>query len=71
MSCCAALLQCKQLLGAEGLIVDLRGGFDQVLKVGSSKEVSEVDELAVVFILDVDDPPPVLAAANLLASNDD
>lgn len=71
MSCCAALLKCKQLLGAEGLVVDLRGGFDQILKVGAGKEVSEVDELAMVLILNIDNPPSVLAATDLLASNDD
>jgi hypothetical protein len=71
VSCCAVLLECEQLLGTEGLVVDLRGGFDQVLEVGSGEEVSEVDELAVVLILDVDDTPSVLAATDLLASNDD
>jgi len=71
VACCAALLKCKQLLGTESLIVDLRCGFDQVLEVGSGEEVSQVDELAVVLILDVDNSPSVLAATDLLASNDD
>ena len=71
MASCAALLKCKQLLGTESLIVDLRCGFDQVLEVGSGEEVSQVDELAVVLILDVDNSPSVLAATDLLASNDD
>ena len=68
---CAALLECQQLLGTEGLIVDLGGGFDQVLEVGAGEEISEIDEFAVVLILDVDDSPSVLAATDLLASNND
>lgn len=67
----AALLECQQLLGTECLVVDLRCGFDQVLEVGASEEVSEVDEFAVVLILNVDDTPSVLATTDLLASNDD
>jgi hypothetical protein len=51
--------------------VDLRCGFDQILKVGTGEEVSEVDEFAVVLILNVDDTPSVLAPPNLLASNHD
>lgn len=70
-SSCAALLQCQQLLGAEGLVVDLRSGLNQVLEMGAGEEVSEVDEFTVVLILNVDDSPSVLAAANLLASNND
>jgi hypothetical protein len=35
-----ALLEGKQLLGAEGLVVDLRGGLDEVLKVGAREEVA-------------------------------
>jgi hypothetical protein len=68
---CAALLECQQLLGAEGLVVDLGGGFNQVLEVGAGEEVSEIDEFAVVLILDVDDTPPILASTDLLASNND
>lgn len=63
----AALLQSQQLLGTEGLVVDLAGGFHQILKVGTGQEVAQVDKLAVVLVLDVDDSPAVLAAANLLA----
>jgi hypothetical protein len=70
-ACCAALLECQQLLGAEGLVVDLGGGFNQVLEVGAGEEVSEIDEFAVVLILDVDDTPPILASTDLLASNND
>lgn len=68
---CAALLQGQKLLGAEGLVVDLRGGLDEVLKVRPEQEIPEVDELAVVLVLDVDDAPPVLAAADLLAVDND
>lgn len=67
----AALLQSKQLLGTEGLVVDLAGGLDQVLQVGAGEEVAEVDELAVSLVLDVDHAPAVLAAADLLAVDDD
>jgi hypothetical protein len=62
-----ALLQGQQLLGTEGLVVDLAGGLDQVLQVGAGQEVAQVDKFTVVFVLDVDDTPAVLAAANLLA----
>jgi hypothetical protein len=41
------------------------------LEVGAGEEVSEVDEFAVVLILNVDDSPSVLAAPDLLAPNDD
>jgi hypothetical protein len=47
--------------------VNLGCGFDQVLKVGTGEEVSQVDEFAVVLILH----PSVLAATDLLASNND
>lgn len=67
----AALLQSQQLLGTEGLVVDLAGSLDQILQVGAGQEVAQVDELAVVLVLDVDDTPAVLAAANLLAVDDD
>jgi hypothetical protein len=39
--------------------------------VGAGEEVAEVDELAVSLVLDVDHAPAVLAAANLLAVDDD
>jgi len=51
--------------------VDLAGGLDEILKMGSCEEVSEVDELAVVLVLDIDDTPFVLSAADLLAANND
>ena len=59
------------MLGTECLVVDLRCGFDQILEVGAGEEVSEVDEFAVVLVLNIDDTPSVLAATDLLASNDD
>ena len=68
---CAALLECQQLLGAESLVVDLGGCFNQVLQVSACEEVSEVDEFTVVLILNIDDSPSVLAATDLLATNDD
>jgi hypothetical protein len=68
---CTAFLKCQQLLGAEGLVVNLGGGFNQVLEVGAGEEVSEVDEFTVVLILNIDDTPSVLATSDLLASYDD
>lgn len=67
----AALLEGQELLGAEGLIVDLRRGLDEILQVGAEEEVAEIDEFAVVLVLDVDDAPPILSATNLLAINND
>jgi hypothetical protein len=67
----AALLEGEQLLGTEGLVVDLGRGLDEILKVCAEKEVAEVDEFAVVLILDVDNTPPVLAAPDLLAVDND
>lgn len=66
-----AFLQCQQLLGTEGLIVDLAGRLDKVLQMSASEEVPQVNKFTVVLILHVDDTPAVLAAANLLAIDDD
>lgn len=63
----AAFLQGQQLLSTEGLVVDLAGGLDQVLQVGAGQEVAQVNEFAVVLILDVDHTPAVLTTADLLA----
>lgn len=63
----AALLQSQKLLGTEGLVVNLAGGLDQILQVRASQEVAQVDKLAVVLILHIDNTPAVLTAANLLA----
>lgn len=62
-----ALLERKKLLGTEGFVVDLGGGVDQVLKVGAGEKVAEVDEFAVLLVLDVDRSPSVLAATDGLA----
>lgn len=67
VACCAAFLQSQKLLGAESLVMDLAGRFNQVLQVSASQEVPQVDEFAVVLVFDVDNTPAVLAAANLLA----
>jgi hypothetical protein len=67
----AALLQGQELLGTEGLVVDLAGGLNQVLQVGAGKEIAQVNKLAVVLIFDIDNTPAVLTAANLLAVHDD
>jgi hypothetical protein len=47
-----ALLECEQLLGTEGLVVDLCGRLDEVLQVGACEEVTEVDEFAVGLVFD-------------------
>lgn len=70
-SSCAALLECQKLLGAEGLVVNLRSGLDQILEMGTSEEVSQIDEFAVVFVLNVDHSPSVLASTDLLSPNND
>ena len=51
--------------------MNLTGGLDEILKMGTCEEVSEVDEFAVVLVLNVNNPPSILAATNLLASNND
>jgi hypothetical protein len=48
----AVLLEGKQLLGAERLVVDQRGRFNQILQMGACQEVAQVNKLAVVLILD-------------------
>jgi len=47
-----ALLESQQLLGAEALVMNLRGGFNEVLQVRTRQEVAEVDKFAMVLILD-------------------
>ena len=66
-----AFLEGQQLLGTESLVVDLRRSLDQILQMRSQEEVSQVDEFAVVLVLDVDDAPSVLATADLLAIDND
>lgn len=67
----AAFLEGQKLLGAEGLVVDLRSRLNEVLEVRAKEEVAEIDEFAVVLILDVDDAPSVLATPDLLAIDND
>lgn len=64
VSNCTALLEGEQLLGSERFVVDLAGRLDQVLQVGAGKEVAEIDEFAVVLVLDVDGAPSALSAAD-------
>lgn len=66
-----ALLEGEQLLGTECLVMDLRGGFDQILKVGTGEEVPEVDKFTVVLVFDVDHSPSVLTSTNLLSADND
>ena len=63
-----ALLQCQQLLSTEGLVMDLTGSFDKILEVGTGQEVSQIDELAVSIVFDVDHSPTVLPTTHLFAS---
>ena len=67
----AVLLQCHQLLRAEGLVVDLGRRLDEVLQVCPCEEVAEEDKLAMVLVLDVDNAPAILAASDLAAGDDD
>jgi hypothetical protein len=66
-----AFLQSQQLLGTESLVVDLARGFNEILKVGTCKEVAEIHKLAVVLVFDVDDSPTILSASNLLSVHND
>lgn len=68
---CTAFLECQQLLGSEGFVVDLAGRFDQVLKMRTGEKVAKVDEFRVVLIFHVDDAPLVLSSTDLLAVNND
>jgi hypothetical protein len=70
-SSCTALLKRQQLLGTEGLVVDLRCGLDEILEMGAGEEVSEIDKFAMGLVLDVYNSPSVLAATDLLATNND
>ena len=65
------LFEGEQLFGAEGLVVDLSGSFDQVLQMSPQQEITEVDEFAVPLVFDVDDTPPVLTSADGLSVDDD
>jgi hypothetical protein len=51
--------------------MDLRCRLDEVLEMGTCEKVSEVDEFAVVLVLNVDDSPSILSSTNLLSTNDD
>lgn len=66
-----ALLQGEELFASKGLVVDLCGGFDEVLQVRSGQKVSEVYKLAVAFVFDIDDTVPVLPAPDLFTVDDD
>lgn len=48
----AGLLEGKQLLRTECLVVDLRSCLDEVLQMGTREEISQVHELAVALVLD-------------------
>lgn len=65
------LFESKELFRPESFIVHLCSGFNEILQVSSRKEVSQVNKLAMSFILDVDNPPPVLPSTHGFAINDD
>lgn len=71
MALCATLLQCQQLLGTEALVVVLGCRLNEILEVCPEQEVPQVDELAVILVLNVDDTPPVLTTPDLVAVDDD
>ena len=74
----ATLLKSQQLLATVALVMNLGCCLDKVLQMGTGEEVAEIDEFAVVLVLDVDRTPSVLTAAHLatidihglLAAND-
>ena len=51
--------------------MDLGCGFDKILKMCSGEEVSEVDEFAMVLVLNIDYTPSVLTSTYLLSANND
>lgn len=51
--------------------MNLGSGLNEVLQVGTGKEVAQVHKLAVVRVLDIDDTPAVPATPNGPAINDD
>jgi len=51
--------------------MDLRRGFDEVLQVCPGQEIAQVDKFAMLLVLNIDDPPPILSPANALPINDD
>lgn len=71
MTLCASLLQGQQLLSTEGLVVDLGRRFDEILKVCSQEEVSQVNEFAMGLVLNIDNAPSVLATSDLVTIDND
>jgi hypothetical protein len=51
--------------------VNLGSGLDEILKMGSGEEISKVNKFAMVFILNINDTPSVLATTDLLAIDND
>jgi hypothetical protein len=47
-----AFLEREKLAGTELLVVEVVGGFDEVLEVGPGKELAEVDKVRVLLVLD-------------------
>lgn len=51
--------------------MDLRSRLDEILEMCTSEEVSQVHELTVVFILDINHTPSVLTSTDLLSVHND
>ena len=60
----AALLECEQLLRAEGLVVDVRRRVHKVTQVRAQQKVAQIHKLAVLGVLHVDDARARGAAAH-------
>ena len=71
MSGGTVLLESEQLLRTEALVVNLAGGLNKILEMGTCEEVPEVDEFAVVLVLHVDHAPPVLTTSHLATVHGD
>lgn len=46
--------------------MNLAGSFNEILKMGTSEEISEIDEFAVIGVFDVNDTPAILTTTHLL-----
>jgi len=64
------VLKRQQLFRPERFVVDLSRRLDQILEVGPCQEVSQVDKLAVVFVLNINHTPAVLPTTYGFSVND-
>ena len=63
----ARVAEWETVAGVLTLVVDLACGLDEVLKMGTCEEITQVDKFAVPLILDVDGTPAVLAGGDVAA----